>query len=116
METMYADAVSKAEFTPDIVVLNLGTNDAMREPDFTANYQKFLTMLRNRYPDVYIICLYSMMVFSNNIVSGIEESLKNLSDPKLYIIRLYLQKTEMVLMRILVRRHKRLTAQCWQIT
>ena len=55
----------------------------MRDPEFAANYQKFLTMLRNRYPNAYIICLYGMMGFSNNIVSGIEQSLENLSDSQI---------------------------------
>lgn len=84
METMYAEAVAKdGGFMPDVVVLNLGTNDAMRDPEFGTNYQKFLMMLRNRYQNAYIICLYGMMGFSNNIVNGIEQSLNNLSDPKI---------------------------------
>ena len=83
METFYGGAMKKGNYTPDVVVLNMGTNDAMRDPDFANNYQKFLTMLRSKYPNAYIICLYGMMEPADNIVKGIQQSLSNLSDPKI---------------------------------
>lgn len=49
-----------ARYTPDIVVLNLGTNDfALGVPDstrFTTAYKAFVTRLRSQYPQARIIC------------------------------------------------------------
>lgn len=51
---------SFARYTPDIVVLNLGTNDfAPGIPDatrFTTAYKDFVTRLRGQYPQARIIC------------------------------------------------------------
>ena len=57
---------SFARYTPDIVVINLGTNDfAPGVPDaarFTAAYQDFVTRLRGYYPQARIICTTSPML------------------------------------------------------
>ncbi|MFR7498683.1 MAG: GDSL-type esterase/lipase family protein [Bacteroides stercoris] len=48
---------------PDLVVINLGTNDFSVEPkpfksEFVASYTKILKQLRQHYGDVPILCIY----------------------------------------------------------
>ncbi len=53
----------------DVVVINLGTNDATyidkdpetRGPEFTQEYEKFLETVRKNNPDAYIICTLGIM-------------------------------------------------------
>ena len=55
-------------FEPDIVVLNLGTNDnsycrgnAGREAEFVKCYQDFVACVRRNNPNAYILCTYGLM-------------------------------------------------------
>lgn len=55
-------------FEPDIIVINLGTNDASwtthkdeREEEFVALYKEFLGHLREVHPKSYIICTLGIM-------------------------------------------------------
>ena len=56
------------DFSPDIIVINLGTNEAsylsrnLQYADrFPADYYGFLKYVREKNPESYIICLYGMM-------------------------------------------------------
>jgi lysophospholipase L1-like esterase len=53
-------------YTPDVVVINLGTNDfAHSNPDsvlFVSTYIKFINTIRSNYPDAHIICLTGSMM------------------------------------------------------
>jgi len=64
--TVFNDASSKwdpAAYTPDIVVINLGTNDFSTEPKpeqeyFTKELDNFIKAARSNYPDahIFVIC------------------------------------------------------------
>lgn len=59
----------EAEEAPDVVVINLGTNDysylssdlETRSPEFVEGYVDFLKMVREKNPDAYIICTMGTM-------------------------------------------------------
>ncbi len=53
---------------PDLIVINLGTNDdsyvgkdAARQEEFVAGYVDFLKVVRNNNPDATILCTYGVM-------------------------------------------------------
>ncbi len=57
-----------ANYKPDLIVLNLGTNDDSfcqdkkdRQEEFAASYQKFLQDIRRLNPDAFILCTYGIM-------------------------------------------------------
>lgn len=58
-----------AEEAPDVVVINLGTNDysylssdlEARSPEFVEGYVEFLKMVREKNPEAYIICTMGTM-------------------------------------------------------
>lgn len=56
----------KTEPKPDVVVINLGTNDfATGVPDslvFTNTYVNFLKRIRGLYPEAYIVCMEGPMI------------------------------------------------------
>lgn len=67
-------------FVPDIIVLNLGTNDNSycrsipeREAEFMKCYQTFVTLVREKNPNAYILCTYGLM--NCELTSSIEEAL-----------------------------------------
>lgn len=52
--------------SPDLIVINLGTNDQDRgceEQAFKSGMRKLLTYIREQYPDVPIIWMYNMMTY-----------------------------------------------------
>lgn len=61
---VYSDASSKWNFSsaPDVVVINLGTNDFAQDPSvvnsnaFINAYHAFLDRVCSHYPDAYIVC------------------------------------------------------------
>ncbi len=75
----------------DVVVLNLGTNDASYIKDvnpsyrrqFPVDYKDFLTHLREVYPDAYIVCAYGMMGTVTEVDDGIKQALEEMNDPKI---------------------------------
>lgn len=79
------------DFCPNVVVLNLGTNDATNltsdfagsgyGEQFPADYKTMLALIREKNPDAYIICLYGMMGTDNVIDGGIKTAIKELNDP-----------------------------------
>lgn len=57
-----------SRFDPELVVINLGTNDdsftgddADRQEEYCREYQAFLKTLRSRYPEAHILCTLGMM-------------------------------------------------------
>lgn len=78
------------DFNPDVVVVNLGTNEASYlQPIyggstyaaiFPADYREFLTIIRNNNPDAFIICLYGMMGFDSSITDGIITAIEQMDD------------------------------------
>ncbi len=67
-------------FEPEIIVLNLGTNDnsycgtnIQRQSSFASYYQDFLTLIREKNPDAYILCVYGLM--NNELSPCIEKAI-----------------------------------------
>ncbi len=57
-----------SKFVPDVVVINLGTNDASytktdkdKRKDYTDSYVEFLKTVREKNPDAYILCTLGIM-------------------------------------------------------
>ncbi len=77
----------------DVVVVNLGTNEASYIQEggantayadaFSSDYAAFLTTVREKNPDAYIICLYGMMSDSVNVSNGIRTAVASLEDEKI---------------------------------
>lgn len=66
-------------FEPEIIVLNLGTNDnsycgndPQRQTDFIPFYHDFLTLIHEKNPDAYILCVYGLM--NHELSFSIEEA------------------------------------------
>ncbi|MDE6386515.1 MAG: hypothetical protein K2L82_01760 [Lachnospiraceae bacterium] len=66
-------------FEPELIVLNLGTNDhsycgsdADRQTSFASCYHDFLTMIHDKNPNAYILCVYGIM--NHELSSYIEEA------------------------------------------
>lgn len=76
----------------DIVVLNLGTNDAtyMNRTDssyaekFSDDYTSFLRYIRSKRKDAIIICMYGNMGKNAYVHSGIKQAIENIGDDKIY--------------------------------
>ncbi|MBO5412460.1 MAG: Ig-like domain-containing protein [Clostridia bacterium] len=79
------------DFNPDIIVLNLGTNEGSYLSDggadygdiFPNDYQEFLTYIRQKNPNAYVICLYGMLGKNSVIDSGIKTAVENMKDEKI---------------------------------
>lgn len=78
----------------DVVVLNLGTNEASYisgenngdttyGEKFPTDYQAFLQKIREKNPDAYIVCLYGMMGRSSVVHVGIQAVIENMNDEKI---------------------------------
>lgn len=55
-------------FEPELIVLNLGTNDnsycgndPQRQADFISFYHDFLTLIHEKNPNAYLLCVYGLM-------------------------------------------------------
>jgi len=76
-----------SEFVPDLIVLNLGTNDsfyfytidpskvAAETEVFVQKYEEFLAQLRSIYPNTEILCTYGTM--GQYIVADVERAINN---------------------------------------
>ena len=78
------------DFSPDVVVINLGTNEASYlsknaayAQQFPSDYKDFLTYVREKNPDAYIICLYGMMGINTTIDNGIATACEQMNDAKI---------------------------------
>lgn len=71
-----------SNFEPEIIVLNLGTNDnsycrsnTAREEEFIKCYQDFVTCVRKNNPNAYILCTYGLM--NGELTDSIEKALNS---------------------------------------
>ena len=75
----------------DVVVVNLGTNDAeyiiskdaTYEAQFPQDYCALLQYIRAKNPDAYIVCLYGFMGKQSAIDGGIKQAIKACNDKKM---------------------------------
>lgn len=78
-----ADRWSFDKYKPDIIVINLGTNDASycstydRRERFIEEYQNLLTQVRTNNPQAFIVCVLGDM--NNSLYPSIEEAVNNYS-------------------------------------
>lgn len=82
--TYHGTAITMADwdfrrFEPEIIVLNLGTNDnsycgndPQRQTDFIPFYRDFLTLIHEKNPNAYILCVYGLM--NHELSSSIEKA------------------------------------------
>lgn len=83
----------KNGYRPDLVVINLGTNDFSTEPhpyqtEFVAAYKQILTQLRQNYGnDVPILCLYSCTMGAL-VYHFYEAVMQVMNDKNIYLLRL----------------------------
>jgi lysophospholipase L1-like esterase len=68
------------KYTPDVVVINLGTNDfAKSNPDsvkFVKAYINFIARIRSNYPNAHVVCLTGSMM-SGKALTTIQNYLKS---------------------------------------
>lgn len=87
-------------FQPDIVVINLGTNDASytgndvdRCEEYVQGYVSFLEMVREKNPNAYIVCALGIM--GQDLCPQVEEAVERFSsesgDEKVYYVKLDVQ-------------------------
>jgi len=75
----------------DVVVINLGTNDlnyvskepATRNDEFIQEYTNFLTLVREKNPESYIICTVGIMGGGDEIYPLIEKAVELVGDKKI---------------------------------
>jgi len=78
-----------SRWTPNIVVINAGTNDAagaIPDQTFTEATAAFLKQIRSKYPSAHIIWVYGMM--NDKYVSAIKAAVRDLSqtDEKMHFL------------------------------
>ncbi len=83
-------AAHNFDYDSDIIVLNLGTNDATYlspqyggpayGEQFPADYRALLELVREKNPTAHIICLYGMMGTDSTISNGIVTAIKAMDD------------------------------------
>ena len=86
-----------SRFQPDVVVINLGTNDASycgsqqdRIEDYSTSYAEFLKTVRKNNPDAHILCVLGVM--GDSLYKGVEAAVEMYSaetgDTKVSSLRL----------------------------
>ena len=94
MSTMYQNISNvntqeySFDFNPDVIVLNIGTNDANYAMNvdssytgkFSNDYLEFLTFIRAKNPNAHIVCLYGMMGTNLAISAGIQDAIESMND------------------------------------
>lgn len=76
-------------YEPDVVVLNLGTNDGGYitqnfdySEQFPTDYREFLQYIRAKNPNAYILCLYGFMGKQSSVDKGIDKAIEDMHDDK----------------------------------
>jgi len=95
LNTLDEDLTVKWNFTgyrPDLVVINLGSNDFSTEPhpykrEFVKAYMQIIAQLREHYGNIPILCLYPVAMQAP-VFSYYETIVSELNDPKLFLLRL----------------------------
>lgn len=80
------------KYTPDLVVINLGSNDFSSEPyphksEFIEGYGRIIAHLRQNYGQIPILCIYPS-VMQASVFDYYVDLLKSLSDPKVHLYKL----------------------------
>lgn len=89
-----------SQFVPDVIVINLGTNDNSytknfddRKEDYIVNYVKFLKQIREKNPDAKIVCVLGVM--GQELFPQIQETVKRYTeetgDSEVYSFKLDVQ-------------------------
>lgn len=93
--SLYSDSTEWdfSKYTPDYVVINLGTNDAGviyrgegKVEDLTKGYLLFLQELRTLYETSKIICCYGMMGVSLDVTLAINNAVIKTNDPNIHYL------------------------------
>lgn len=88
-------------FVPDVIVVNLGTNDSIfvkNIPERTENFKKayagFLRQIREKNPGAYIICALGMMgdALGGNLFPVVAEAVSETGDGKIFSLEFDEQK------------------------
>lgn len=89
----YNSAAYAFDFQPDVVILGLGTNEASYlgpnyggstyGAQFPADYKDMLTLVREKNPNAYIVCVYGMMGDNTVISNGIKSAIQSMNDAKI---------------------------------
>lgn len=95
LQTFDEDTLSRWDFSvysPDLVVINLGSNDFSTEPhpyksEFIKAYMEMFGQLRKGYGDIPILCIYSCTV-SAPVYSFYEAAVEAMHDDKIYLLPL----------------------------
>lgn len=79
-------------YRPDLVVINLGSNDFSVEPqpyksEFIKAYTQILRQIREGYGDVPVICVYSCTVPAP-VYPFFEEAVASMNDANIHLVRL----------------------------
>ena len=91
-----------ASYVPQLVIVNLGTNDgsytryvAERNQEFVDGYVRFLAQIREVNPQANILCTVGLMRQETNaLVKQAVEQVKALGDDKVFFIEAFAQKEE----------------------
>ena len=89
------------DFDPDVVIINLGGNDAayMWEKDgsyalrFSDDYYGFLLYVLERNPSAYVICIHGMMGADARVLNGINKAVRNMACDRVFIFDDYVPDT-----------------------
>lgn len=86
-------------FVPEVIVINLGTNDASftknipeRIEGFKQAYMKFLSDIRSKNPSSHIICALGMM--GNELYPAVAEAAESMNDSKIHSLEFDVQRPE----------------------
>ena len=93
------------KYVPDVVVINLGTNDASytkgqadRIEDYTVHYVEFLKQVREKNPDAQIVCVLGVM--GQDLCPALEDAVgrykTETGDNEVYYLKLDQQGSEVV--------------------
>jgi hypothetical protein len=77
-----------SQFNPDVIVLNIGTNDNVARRDheeFKEQGLKLLSQVREKYPTTPIVWMYGMM--GGGIGDAVEKTVEAFGDSKVYFLR-----------------------------
>jgi endoglucanase len=85
-----------SNYTPDVVVINLGTNDFSTTPaektKFVDAYQKFVKQVRTNYPNAHIFCTIGPMLWGSGLdscrsyINEVVNSFTSNGDSKIHFI------------------------------
>lgn len=79
-------------YLPDLVVINLGTNDFSLEPhpyksEFVKAYIRMIHNIRTHYGNVPVLCIYANTITAP-VLSYYEEAIRQINDKKVYLFQL----------------------------